>query len=124
MQKTDQAQKRPMRMLAAFLGSAGSALVFSCAFAMAACYFGILFGGLDPFFVVLAATVFCAIVAPITALVFKRKGKHFAWRTLFIEVTVLALVAVGVLSWLLTRQHLEIFMKPGPVPSGVRVHHG
>jgi hypothetical protein len=116
--------KEDMRMPAAFLASAGLALMFSYAFAIFACYLGILFSGLATFFVVLVATACCAIVVPVTALIFKRKKKHFAWRTLFIEVVLLALVAVGLLSWLQTRQALEIFMKPGPVPSEMHVHRG
>ena len=113
-----------MRILTAFFASAGLALVFACAFAIFACYLGILFTGIDTLFAVLFATAFCIIVAPVTALVFKRKGKHFAWRTLFIEVMLLALVAVGLLSWLQTRQALKIFMNPVAVPKGVHVYHG
>jgi len=124
MQDIPQVQSSPVRILVVFLASAGLALVFACAFAFLACYGGLLFGGLDTFFTVLFTTCSCALVPPVAALVFKRKGKHFAWRTLFIEVLVLALVAVGLLSWLQTRQHLQIFMKPKPVPSGVRVRHG
>ena len=124
MQNTDPVQKRPMRMLAVFLASAGLALMLSCAFAISACYLGILFSGGDTFFAVLVAMAFCSIVVPVTALVFKRKGRHFAWRMLFTEVVLLALVAVSLLSWLQTRQHLEIFMNPEPVPREVHVHHG
>ncbi|MSR64915.1 MAG: hypothetical protein EXS18_03940 [Verrucomicrobiae bacterium] len=121
---TNPVQNTPVRVLTAFLASAGLTLVLSYVLAVVACYFGVLFSGTDSLFAVLVATVFCAIVAPVTALVFKRKGKRFTWPTLFIEVMLLTLVAIGLLSWLQTREKLKTFMDPVPVPSGVHVHNG
>jgi hypothetical protein len=113
-----------MRKLTAFLVSAGFALVLSSVSAVLACHFGFLFGGVDTFVAVSVATVCCAIAAPVTALVFKRRGKPFTSRTLFIEVTLLTFVAVGLLSWLQTRQELKILMDPAPIPKGVHVYRG
>jgi hypothetical protein len=124
MQDMPPVLKAPMPVDVAILASAGLALVLACAFSFLACQLGLLFTGLDAFIVVLLGTAFSAILTPVTATVFKRKGKYFAWHTLFIEDALLVLVAVGSLSWLSTRQHLRIFMNPVPVPSGVRVHHG
>jgi hypothetical protein len=111
-------------MLAAVLVSAGLALVLALLLAFLACSRGLLFSGLDTLFCVVVTTAFCAFVVPVTALVFRRKQRHFAWHTLCIEALVLALVAVGLLSWLQTRQHLRIFMQPAPVPNGVQVRQG
>jgi hypothetical protein len=111
-------------MIAAVFSSAGLALVLTSTFAFLACSRGYLFSGIDTFFSVIVTTGLCAIATPVTALVFRRKQIHFAWHTLFIEVPILALVAIGLLSWLQTRQHLQIFMNPEPVPSGVRVYQG
>jgi len=113
-----------MRMVVVVLASTGLALLGVSGFSFLACTGGFLFSGISTFFVALVAVAVCALVTPVTALVFKRRQRHFGLRTLFIEVAVLAFVAVGVLSWLDTRQHLQIFTDPSPVPSGLRVHHG
>lgn len=113
-----------MGLLTATLASIGLALVCSVVFARLACSLGILFAGIDTYFAVPVATGCCAVVAPVTALVFKRKGKHFTWPMLGTEVVLLAFVAVGVLSWSQTQQNLSIFMGPAPVPNGVHVHQG
>lgn len=117
-------QKNLTQIPVVFLVSAGLALAASWVFAVFATHLGILFSGGDTFFAIFVATALCAIATPITALVFKRKAKHFGWRKLLIEVAVLSLFAVGSLSWLQTRQHLKIFFNPEPIPSGVHVHHG
>lgn len=113
-----------MRIRVTFLASTGLALLLAFAFAFLAVKSGFLFGGVDTIFTPLVATAICAIALPLTALVCKRKGKHFGWRALFIETVVLALLGVTSLSWLQTRQHLTIFMQPEPVPKGIQVKHG
>lgn len=124
MQTTPPSQKPPLRTIVAFFASAGLGLVLASALAFLACYFGLLFDGLEQIFTVLVTAGICTVVTTVSAVVFKRKGKHFTWRTLSIEVIVLALVAVSSLSWLQTRQSLQIIMDPAPVPRELRVHHG
>jgi len=104
--------------------SAGLGLVLAWAFSVLACSGGLLFSGMGAFFTVFFTVVICGVVTPITAQVFKRRQRQFGWRTLLIEVSVLAFVAVGILSLVDTHQQLRIFMKPGTVPTGLRIHHG
>jgi hypothetical protein len=107
-------------MVTIVLAAAGLALLFSSVFSFIACSGGFLFGGLSADFVTLVATGFCAVITPVIALFFR----CFGWRKLLMVVPVCALVAVGLLSYLDTRQHMQIFMTSTPVPSGLRVHHG
>jgi len=113
-----------MRTVTAIFASIGLALLLSSLFAFFAYSLGILFGGLDAFFAMLVTMVFCAYAIPITSVIYKRKGKHFAWRVFFIEIIILALVIGGSLSWLQTRQALKIFFNPCLLPSGLHVYHG
>lgn len=113
-----------MRKLVNLLGSVGLILGLPYALAILACHFGILFSGLSTFAVVLETIVCSAIAVSVTAFVAKRKGKKLGWRTLHIEYSVLALVMVGVFSWIHTRQMLQIFLKPVPVSNEVRVQQG
>ena len=124
MQATPPVQQKPMRMVAVLFASAGYALLIASGFSLLACSGGFLFSGLSVFFVVPVAAGVCAVMTLLTALFFRRRQRHFGWRTLLIEVSVLAFVAVGVLSWLDTRQNMRIFMTSSPVPSGLRIHHG
>ena len=124
MLTTTPVQKPSLRMTGAVFASAGLALVLASGFSLLACSGGFLFSGISTFFVVLATVAVCAIVTSLTALFLRRRKRHFGWRTLFIEVSVLAFVAVGITSWLDTRQHLQILMNPSPVPTGLRIHHG
>lgn len=113
-----------MRMVVVVLASAGFALLLASGLSFLACSGGFLFSGISTVSVALAAVAVCAVVTSVTALVLRRRQRHFGWRTLFMEVAVLALVVVGVLSWLDTRHNLQVFMNSSPVPSGLRVHHG
>jgi hypothetical protein len=111
--------KPPMSAGVAVLASAGLGLALSGGIAFLACHWGFLFGGLDTIHALVGTTVFCAVVVPITAHIVQRKGRRFTWRALFVEVLVLALVGVGLLGWLQTREHLTAFMKPATVPDGI-----
>ena len=111
-------------MVAIVFAAAGLAFLFSAALSFFACAGGFLFSGLSAGFVTFVASSVCAVIAPVTAFIFRRRQRHFGWRTLLIVVSVCALVAVGVLSYLDTRQHMRIFMTSSPVPSGLRGHHG
>jgi hypothetical protein len=111
-------------MVAVFFASAGLALLLASGFSFLACSGGFLFSGISAYFIILVAAGVCAVMTPVTALLFRRRQMHFGWHTLLIEVSVLAFVAVGILSWLDTRQHLRIFMTSSSLPSEVRVHHG
>lgn len=91
--------------------------------AVLADYAGLVFAGLDSIFTVGATTFLCALLTLATAIRFRRKGRHFGWRTLFAEVTVLTLLGVGLLSWGGTRQRLRTFMAPEPVPRELKVLH-
>ena len=124
MQTTPPVQQKPMRMVAVVFASAGLALLLASGFSLLACSGGFLFSGISAFFTILVAVGACAVITPVTALLFRRRQRHFGWRTLLIEVSALAFVAVGILSWLDTRQQMRIFMTSSPVPSGLRVHHG
>jgi len=124
MQATAPVQPKPIRMVAIVFGAAGLALLFSAAFSFVACAGGFLFSGLSAGFVTFVAAGVCAVIASVTAVIFRRRQRHFGWRTLLVVVSVCALVAVGVLSYLDTRQHMQIFMTGSPEPSGLRVHHG
>ena len=106
------------------LGSAGLTLLAASGFAVLACSVGILFEGIPLLFVVLQSVAVCVAVTSVTALVLKRKRRHFGWRTLLAEVAVVPLIAVGVLSVLDTRQRLKGLTHPASVPSGLRVLHG
>ena len=117
-------QRPSVRMLAVVFGSAGLALVLASGFSLLACSGGFLFTGVSIFSTVLVAVAFCAAVTSVTALIFRQRQRRFGWHTILIEVVVLALLAVGVLSWLDTRQHLRIFISPSPVPRGLHIHHG
>jgi hypothetical protein len=116
--------KAHLRALVAFLASIGLGVVLATAFAFIACSRGFLFGGITVVFTVFVTAAICAIVATVTALVFERKQWYFTWGTLVIEVLVSALIAVSFLSWSQTRQNMEIFMNPAPVPSEVQVYRG
>lgn len=124
MQTTTPVQPKPIRMVAIVFGAAGLALLFSAACSFFACAGGFLFSGLSAGFVTFAAAGVCAVIALVTAVIFRRRHRHFGWRTLLVVVSVCAVVAVGVLSYLNTRQHMRIFMTGSPLPSGLRVHHG
>ena len=115
-------QRPSVRMLAVVFSSAGTALVLALGFSLLACSGGFLFSGVSILSTVLAAVAFCAAVTSVTALVFRQRQRPFGWRMLLTEVVVVALVAVGLLSWLDTRQHLRIFLKPSPVPSLSLIH--
>lgn len=117
-------QQPSVRMLTVVFGSSGLALVLALGFSLLACSGGFLFSGVSIFSTVLVAVAFCAAVVSVTSIVFRQRQRRFGWHMLLIEVAVLALVAVGIVSWLDTRQHLRIFMNPSPVPSGLRVHQG
>ena len=106
------------------LASAGLALLLVPGLAWLACSGGYLFSGISTFAIALVAVVVCTVVTTATAIVLRRRQKYFGWRTLFLEVAVLSFVAIGILSWLDTRQALQIFMAPSPVPKGLRVHQG
>lgn len=124
MQTLPHTQKQPVRITIATIASAGLSLVLASVLSYIACSGGFLFGGTSVFSVAIGALIFSTIITVVTALIFKRRQKFFGWRTLFMEVALLTLVAVGVLAWIDTRQHLRIFMKPSPVPNGLRVRHG
>jgi len=124
MQAIPPVQQKPMRMVAVVLASAGLALLFSSGFSFFACSGGFLFSGISAFFVTAVAAGVCAVVTTITALLLRRRQRHFGWRTLHLVVLVSAFVAVGILSYFDTQQHMRIFMTSSPVPSGLRVHHG
>ena len=117
-------EKGHMRAPVAFLASIGLSVVLATVFAFIACSCGLLFSGIAIIFTVFVTTAICAVVATVTALVFKRKQWCFTRSAFVIEVLVSALIAVSLLSWLQTRQNLEIFMNPAPVPSEVHVHNG
>lgn len=91
--------------------------------AVLADYAGLVFAGLDSIFTVGATTFLCALLTLVTAIRFRRKGRHFGWRTLFAEVTVLTLLGVGLLSWGGTRLRLRTFMAPEPVQRELKVLH-
>lgn len=111
-------------MVAAVFASAGFALVVASGLSIVACSVGFLFRGISTFLIPLLAAGVCTALTSVTALVWRRRQRYFGWRTLLIEVSVLALVAVGIFSWADTRQHLRIFMSPSPVPRGLHIHHG
>jgi hypothetical protein len=117
-------QKAHLRARVAFLASIGLSVLLATAFAFIACYGGFLFGGITVVLTVFVTVAICAIVATVTALFFERKHWHFTWGTLVIEVLVSALIAVSLLSWSQTRQNMEVFMNPVPVPSEVQVYRG
>ena len=123
MQNTPPVLKRPVPEWMAFFGSAGLGLPLACVLAVLADYVGLVFSGLDSIGTVVATTFVCALLTLATAIRFKRKGRHFGWRTLFVEVTVLTLVGVVLLSWIGTRLRLRIFMNPEPVPRELKVLH-
>ena len=111
-------------MVAIVFAAAGLALLVSTVLSFIACSGGFLFTGLSAGFVTLVAAGVCAVITPLTALFFRRRQRHFGWRTLLILVSVYATLAVAILSYLDTRQHMRIFMTSSPVPSGLRVRHG
>jgi hypothetical protein len=113
-----------MRLLKATFVSAGLALALAIALVPLALHFGILFSGVDTVFVVLVITIFCAFAILVTAAIFKRKGKSFSWRLLFVEVIFLTLIGGGLLAWSQTRQFMKIIMEPMPVPNGLHVKQG
>ncbi len=102
----------------------GLALVLSWLFANLACSLGLLFSGIPAAGAVFGSTAFCAAASVATALVFRRRGKHLPWAGLVAGNILLTLMAVGLLSWLQTRQQMAIFMNPVPVPSELCVHRG
>ena len=113
-----------MHMVVVVLASTGLAVLLVPGLAWLACARGFLFSGMSAFWISLVAVAVCAFVPTGTAIVLRRRQRYFGWRTLFLEVVVLSLFAIGVLSWLDTRQALQIFMTPSPVPAGLRVHQG
>jgi hypothetical protein len=124
MQNSPSIQQPSPRPIVALFVTIGFALVLASAFSFVACSVGFLFSGISTIFTVLVTVAVCAVVIPVTALIFRRRQRHFAWRTLFIEVTCLSLLAVGLLSWLQTQQAMQIFFEPAPMPDGVHVYCG
>ena len=111
-----------MTILKAFFAAVGLSLLLAYVFAVLSCNFGMLFGGIDLIFAVVAATAFCSIAVPATVVIFKRKNKPFTQVWLAGEVALLAMVAVGFLSWFQTRDHMTTFV--GPKARGVHVIKG
>lgn len=124
MEVTPPVQPKPIRTVAIVFAAAGLALILSAALSLVACAGGFLFSGLSAGFVTFVSAGVCAVITPITAAIFRRRQRHFGWRPLLIAVLVCALLAVSVLSYLDTRQHMRTFLTCSPVPSGLRVHHG
>lgn len=118
------ARSTPSRIHVAFLASAGLGLLLASGFALLASYLGLLFGGFVALSTVLVTAAFCAFVTPATALFLTRRGGNFSWCTLCVEVLCLVVVAIALLSLRSTREQLQIFMNPEPVPSEVKVHRG
>ena len=124
MHTTPPVQQKPMRMIAVVFASVGLALLHASGLSLLACSGGFLFSGISALFVTIVAAGICAVVTPITALLLRRGQKHFGWRTLLMVVSLTAFIAVGILSYLDTRQHMRIFMSFSPAPSGLQVHRG
>lgn len=124
MQPSPAIQHKPIRTVAIVFAAAGLGPFLSAVFSFIACSGGFLFSGLSAGFVTFVAAGVCAVISPLAAVFLNRRQRHFGWRTLLMVVSVCALIAVGVLSYLDTRQHMRIFMSSSPVPSGLRIHHG
>jgi hypothetical protein len=124
MQTSPPVQQPSPKMIAVVFASVGLALVVASAFSFIACSAGFLFSGMSAIFTVFVTVAVCTVGIPVTALIVRRRQHHFGWRTFFIEVSCLSLLAVGLLSWLQTRQAMQIFFDPMPVPNGVHVLHG
>jgi len=102
----------------------GTAVVAAYVSALLARRIGMLFSGLDTAIALVASAVVSLIVAAITEMIVRRKGKDADWRVLVIEVLLVGSVVVLLLGWAQTRDHMRIFMNPLPIPNEVRVHHG
>lgn len=106
------------------LAAAGVALLSASGAAYIACSGGFLFRGLSATFVIIGAVVICAVLTPFAAILVRRRQKPFGGRELVAVVAVLSILAVGVLSWLNTRQNLRAYTNSSTIPSGLRVHDG
>ena len=124
MQTSPPVQQPSPKMIAVVFASVGLALLSASVFSFIACSAGFLFSGISAIGTVFATVAVCTVVIPVTALVVSRKQHHFEWRIFFIGVLCLSLLAVGLLSWLQTRQAMQMFFDPMPMPSGVHVLHG
>jgi len=98
------------------------ALVASCLSALLANHIGILFLGMDTFFVIFAGTIVSLVSVLITKWIFKRKGKQFSNSLLIVETILVSLVIVNSLSWFQTRSYLKFFVNP--IPNSVHLHQG
>lgn len=114
----------PMTMGEIVLAAAGVALLSASGAAYIACSGGFLFRGLSATFVIIGAVVICAVLTPFAAILVRRRQKPFGGRELVAVVAVLSILAVGVLSWLNTRQNLRAYTNSSTIPSGLRVHDG
>jgi hypothetical protein len=117
-------QTKPTRTIVVFFVSVGLSLFLSSAFAFFAYRGGFLFGGAPAIVTVLVAAGVSTGVSLATALLFKSKRKNFGWGALLAHDFVLALVAVGILSWRDTRQQMWTLTGPSHVTIGLDVHHG
>lgn len=104
--------------------SVGLALFLCCILAFFACSFGMLLSGIEAIFAVFVSTVLCVVAISIISIIFKRKGKHFTWRSLFVTVAILSTIICGLQFWTQTRHDLKIFFEPSPLPAGLHVYRG
>jgi hypothetical protein len=124
MQTSPPIRQTSLKIIAAVFATVGFALVVTSFFSLVACSAGLLFSGISNIFTVFVTVAVCTVAIPVTALIFRRRQRHFGWRTLFTVVSCLSLLGVGLLSLLQTRQTMQIFFNPMPVPNGVHVHQG
>ncbi len=96
----------------------------SYAFAKVASRFGYVSEGLGVFFTTLVTSVLCAVIAAVTAWIFKRYGRPLSLRKMLVGGVLISFVVTLGISWLDTRQHLRIFLSPAPVPDGLHVLRG
>jgi hypothetical protein len=113
-----------MHPVLAFIAAGGLGLLLGFVLAPLACARGFLFSGVDSLMAMLASAGACALAACITLGVFRCLRRRFGWLALTLVVLVVAPATVGLMSWFQTGESLEMFMKPAPVPQGLRVYHG